>query len=112
MARSSGSTSSNSDNESHPSDGPRIPQEQKAASPELGPTRESTGEKQDSQRGRSTRPKLNSRTSSTIIIPRTSGEIEEVDEEYPPDDARAMSPRRDTAETEAMEEATRIAVRE
>ena len=69
----------------------------------------------DSDRGRSSRPKrppfLTRKSSGTIIVPRSHSSRDEP-EEYPPDDARAMSPRRDSAETERLEVATRSALRE
>lgn len=68
----------------------------------------------DSDRGRShlARPRMSSRKSSgTIIVPRNHQPVADA-EDYPPDDARAMSPRRNSEETEAMGEATRSAVRE
>lgn len=70
------------------------------------------------QRGRArlTRPTLLTRKSSgTIIVPRNYKAPTDnggPDEVYPPDDARAMSPRRSHEETQAMAEATRIVVRE
>ena len=68
----------------------------------------------DSDRGRSTRPKrhpfLTRKVSSTVIIPRTQPKVNET-EEYLSDDARAMSPPRDSAETERMETAARLAIR-
>ena len=87
----------------------------KAVSPEILPSdASSSSNSEESQRGRSgpLRPRLTSRKSSgTIIVPRNHVTAEE-EVEYPPDDARAMSPRRNSQETEAIEEATRYAVRE
>ncbi|MCJ1442025.1 MAG: hypothetical protein MMC23_002517 [Stictis urceolatum] len=70
-----------------------------------------------SSRGRTRRlkrPPMSSRKSSgTIIVPRDrSTNSDTAPEEYPPDDARAMSPRRNSEETEAMEEATKKSLRE
>ena len=61
----------------------------------------------------SLRPKLGSRHSSgTIIISREQQDVVTPSGEYPPDDARAMSPRRNSAETEKLGEAARASVQE
>jgi len=55
----------------------------------------------------------NRKSSGTIIVPRDRSANSDTDPaEYPPDDARAMSPRRNSEETEAMEEAMRANLRE
>ena len=59
------------------------------------------------------RPMLGSRQSSgTIIISREQQDVVTPSGEYPPDDARAMSPRRNSAETEKLSEAARASVQE
>ncbi|MCJ1257570.1 hypothetical protein MMC24_005396 [Lignoscripta atroalba] len=59
------------------------------------------------------RPKFGSRKSSgTIIVPRDHPHVQAQHEEYPPEDARAMSPRRSSEETEKLGQETRIAVQE
>ena len=59
------------------------------------------------------RPKLSSRqTSGTIIISRDQQDVVTPNGEYPPDDARAMSPRRNSVETEKLSEAARASVQE
>lgn len=61
-----------------------------------------------------TRPRLTSRMSSaTIIIPRDRANVEARDEnrKFAPDDARAMSPRRTSLETERLGEETRRSLR-
>ncbi|MCJ1483550.1 hypothetical protein MMC06_003718 [Schaereria dolodes] len=58
-----------------------------------------------------TRPKLGSRKSSgTIIVSRDHPQVELQHEEYPPEDARAMSPRRNSTETEKLGEEARISI--
>ncbi|MCJ1339539.1 hypothetical protein MMC09_004829 [Bachmanniomyces sp. S44760] len=57
------------------------------------------------------RPKLGSRKSSgTIIVPRDHPEVETKYEDYPPEDARAMSPRRNSEEMEKLSVEARAAV--
>ncbi|MCJ1353026.1 MAG: hypothetical protein MMC33_003010 [Icmadophila ericetorum] len=61
---------------------------------------------------RFSRPKLTSRKSSgTIIIPRDS-DVQTPLRDYPPDDARAMSPRRSSSETEKLGNDARLSVQE
>jgi hypothetical protein len=63
-------------------------------------------------RRRAARPQMTSRKSSgTCIVPRDQFR-ETAAEEYPPDDARAMSPRRGSEETDAIEQATKRSLRE
>lgn len=40
--------------------------------------------------------------SASILVPRDHPEIEIEEEEFPPDDARAMSPRRNSADVERL----------
>ena len=111
MARSTDSASSSSDNEAHATEAPRSPSEHTSTAPDVSPTH-TEDDPQQKERGRHPRPKMGSRNSSTMIVPRTSTQIEDVEDSFSPDDARAMSPRRNSDETDAMEEATRYAVRE
>ena len=113
MARSTDSASSSSDGESSTPDAPNFPKELKTAEPEVSPTQNdrSVGKKSE-DRGRPARPKLTSRHSSSIIVPRSQANVVVGEEKFPPGDARAMSPRRNSDETEAMEEQARTAVRE
>ncbi|KAF2839287.1 hypothetical protein M501DRAFT_901756, partial [Patellaria atrata CBS 101060] len=54
------------------------------------------------------RPPLGSRKSSgTIIVPRDSEKVELEEEEYDPEDARTMSPRRSSEDIERMSEDAR-----
>jgi len=99
MSLSPGASSSGSDNESREFKAP------KQTAPEV------SSNSTESSRGRNTRPKT-SRNGSSIIIPRTASAIQEDEQDYPPGDAGAMSPRRGSEETDVMEEATRCAVRE
>ena len=58
-----------------------------------------------------TRPRLTSRKSSgTNIVPRDHPDVEQRQESFPADDARAMSPRRSSYETEKLGQDTRKAV--
>ena len=72
----------------------------------------SDGEPQDPKPLRAlTRPRLTSRKSSgTNIIPRDHPDVELREESFPADDARAMSPRRSSHETEKLGQDTRKAV--
>ena len=57
------------------------------------------------------RPKFIGRQhSGSIIVPRDAVPMPTPAGEYPPDDARAMSPRRTSEETEKLGEETRLAV--
>lgn len=63
------------------------------------------------QNGRLQRPKLPHRmSSSTIIVPRDTPNIQLTDEEYGPGDARTMSPRRTSEEVDRLEESARHAL--
>jgi len=63
------------------------------------------------QDGRLKRPKLPHRmSSSTIIVPRDTPNIELTDEEYGPGDARTMSPRRTSEEVDRLGESARQAL--
>ncbi|KAI9719273.1 MAG: hypothetical protein M1812_003603 [Candelaria pacifica] len=64
-------------------------------------------------RSRPRRPKLNSRKSSgTIIVPRDSPMVERTDVAYDPDDARAMSPRRNSEDLEKLGREARRSMQE
>lgn len=55
---------------------------------------------------------LTRKPSGTIIVPRDGGTYSHTEvEEYPPGDARAMSPRRNSEETDAMEQEMRAKMR-
>ncbi|KAL8942033.1 MAG: hypothetical protein Q9216_001886 [Gyalolechia sp. 2 TL-2023] len=70
----------------------------------------STDTDEDSKRTRLTRPRLTQRKSSgTMIIPRDAP-VEAPPQEFPPDDARAMSPRRSSEETEKMLVSARLSI--
>lgn len=63
-------------------------------------------------KSREARPKFSGRKSSgTMIIPRDFKKDDTPQDEYPPDDARAMSPRRNSVDTEKLSNATRLAAR-
>lgn len=67
------------------------------------------------ERGRSRldRPRMASRKpSASILVPRDHPEIEIEEEEFPPDDARAMSPRRDSADVERLGKEARQTLQE
>ena len=114
MARSTDSNSSGSDAEVTATDAPTPPKDLKAPAPEVPSMQDAaTSERKSEPRGRPTRPKIVTRNSSTMIVPRSQANIVAEEEEvYPAGDARAMSPRRNSQETEAIEEATRTVVRE
>lgn len=55
------------------------------------------------RKDRSERPRIPSRKpSASILVPRDHPEIEIEEEEFPPDDARAMSPRRNSADLQRL----------
>lgn len=65
------------------------------------------------RRGRSERPRMASRKpSASILVPRDHPEIEIEEEEFPPDDARAMSPRRNSADLERLGKEARHTLQE
>jgi hypothetical protein len=64
-------------------------------------------------RSRNGRPRMPSRKpSASILVPRDHPEIEIEEEEFPPDDARAMSPRRDSADVERLGKEARQTLQE
>ena len=71
-------------------------------------TSDGEDERRSRSNSRSVRPALGTRKSSgTMIVPADHPDVEGKDEEYPPYDARAMSPRRSSADTDKMVEETR-----
>ncbi|KAI9924768.1 hypothetical protein ASPWEDRAFT_51500 [Aspergillus wentii DTO 134E9] len=67
----------------------------------------------EQRRGRSERPRMASRKpSASILVPRDHPEIEIEEEEFPPDDARAMSPRRNSADLERLGKEARQTLQE
>jgi hypothetical protein len=50
--------------------------------------------------------------SVSIIVPRNHPEIEILEEEFPPDDARAMSPRRNSVDVERLGQEARQTLKE
>lgn len=70
----------------------------------------SDSEGESERRGR---PRMPGRKSSgTIIVPRDHPEIEIATEEFPPDDARAMSPRRNSADVERYAQEAKKSLKE
>lgn len=70
-------------------------------------------EQEQERRGRSERPRMASRKpSASILVPRDHPEIEIEEEEFPPDDARAMSPRRNSADVERLGKEARQTLQE
>ena len=102
------SPTSATDNANPPN--PSIAQSNTAASPPLSASTSSL----DSERGRPTRlvrPNLTSPEPS-LVIPRDHPEVEIQEEEFPPDDARSMSPRRNSADVERLIQEARQALKE
>ena len=58
------------------------------------------------------RPRINRKPSTSILVPRDHPEIEIEEEEFPPDDARAMSPRRNSADLERLGKEARQTLQE
>jgi hypothetical protein len=66
-----------------------------------------------SRRSRMDRPRLSERQrSSSIIIPKDRDIMQKDKPEYPPDDARAMSPRRNSQDIEKLEQGVRQSLKE
>lgn len=66
-----------------------------------------------SRRSRMDRPRMGERQrSSSIIIPKGRDTLQKEKPEYPPDDARAMSPRRNSADLERLEHDVRQSLKE
>lgn len=64
-------------------------------------------------RGRYERPHVASRKpSASIVVSRDHPEIEIEEEEFPPDDARTMSPRRNSADLERLGKEARHTIQE
>ena len=73
----------------------------------------SVSDAETERRGRSERPRMASRKpSASILVPRDHPEIEIEEEEFPPDDARAMSPRRNSADLERLGKEARQTLQE
>ncbi|OJJ86928.1 short coiled-coil protein [Aspergillus glaucus CBS 516.65] len=73
----------------------------------------SVSDAETERRGRSERPRMASRKpSASILVPRDHPEIEIEEEEFPPDDARAMSPRRNSADLERLGKEARHTLQE
>lgn len=73
----------------------------------------SISDTESDRRGRSERPRMASRKpSASILVPRDHPEIEIEEEEFPPDDARAMSPRRNSADLERLGKEARQTLQE
>lgn len=82
-----------------PNDGGRI----HSSSLSFSSSSSSGSEAESERRTRIERPRMSSRKpSSSIIVPRDHPEIEIEQEFFPPDDARAMSPRRDSTDMERL----------
>lgn len=59
------------------------------------------------------RPRLGGRVkSSSIIVPKSDATLQEGKPEYPPDDARAMSPRRNSEDLEKLGKEMRESLKE
>ncbi|KAL4875942.1 hypothetical protein BJY04DRAFT_223557 [Aspergillus karnatakaensis] len=73
----------------------------------------SISDTENDRRGRPERPRMASRKpSASILVPRDHPEIEIEEEEFPPDDARAMSPRRNSADLERLGKEARQTLQE
>ncbi|CEJ55853.1 putative bZIP transcription factor [Penicillium brasilianum] len=90
----------------HPHDGGRMHMSSLSSS-------SSISDIETDRRGRSERPRMASRKpSASILVPRDHPEIEIEEEEFPPDDARAMSPRRNSADLERLGKEARQTLQE
>jgi hypothetical protein len=69
----------------------------------LSSSSSSISDAEHDRRSRADRPRMASRKpSASILVPRDHPEIEIEKEDFPPDDARAMSPRRNSADVERL----------
>jgi len=72
----------------------------------------SSSKSESPRKPRAERPRLTSRQKShTIVVPK-DGEVVQRIVSYPPDDARAMSPRRSSADVEKLSEGARLHLKE
>ena len=94
---------------------PSTSQSEPQPSPPLSMTSShSSSESEDTSRrsSRIERPRMASRKASASIVVHKSNAIEIRDEEYPPDDARAMSPRRNSEDLERLGREARQSLKE
>ncbi|KAL1858675.1 hypothetical protein Plec18167_003449 [Paecilomyces lecythidis] len=79
----------------------------------LSSSSSSISDAEPERRSRAERPRMASRKpSASILVPRDHPEIEIEEEEFPPDDARAMSPRRNSADLERLGKEARQTLQE
>jgi hypothetical protein len=79
----------------------------------LSSSASSVSDNETERRTRADRPRMASRKASgSILVPRDHPEIEIEQEIFPPDDARAMSPRRDSADVERLGKEARQTLQE
>ncbi|KAJ9645571.1 hypothetical protein H2204_001152 [Knufia peltigerae] len=72
-----------------------------------------TSSRPGSRRSRMDRPRLGDRQrSNTIIVPKGRDVVQKEKPQYPPDDARAMSPRRNSEDIERLERGVRESLKE
>ena len=82
------------------------------ASPPSSTGSSSEAENEEPRKSRYDRPRLTTRQkSNTIIVPKGKAVIQ-TDVEYPPDDARAMSPRRNPEDVEKLGQEARRSLKE
>ncbi|KAI1963399.1 hypothetical protein LOZ58_002233 [Ophidiomyces ophidiicola] len=94
-----------SSSSSHRDDTPAAPRHSASSS-----TSSSDGECE--RKTRADRPRLARQPSASILVPRDHPQIEIEEEEFPPDDARAMSPRRNSADVERLGREARATLKE
>lgn len=91
----------------HPNDNTRM------HTSSLSSSSSSISDAEPERRSRAERPRMASRKpSASILVPRDHPEIEIEEEEFPPDDARAMSPRRNSADLERLGKEARQTLQE
>jgi short coiled-coil protein len=82
------------------------------ASPPSSTSSSSEAENEEPRKSRYDRPRLTTRQkSNSIIVPKGKAVIQ-TDVEYPPDDARAMSPRRNSEDVEKLGQEARQSLKE
>ncbi|KAK2841673.1 hypothetical protein FQN49_006021 [Arthroderma sp. PD_2] len=97
----SDNSNSNTSNGHHPT--ANHDNDNSQASPTSSSSSSSVSDTESDRKSRADRPRIASRKpSASILVPRDHPEIEIEKEEFPPDDARAMSPRRNSADVEKL----------
>lgn len=97
----------------HSSISPSVSSGSSASSSESESPSQVQSSRHNSRRSRMDRPRLGDRQrSNTIIVPKGRDVVQTEKRAYPPDDARAMSPRRNSEDIERLERGVRESLKE